>query len=199
MHACTVDNCDDIVKFHRKPCVSALLTDVSNRLSDGDRLADTGSFNDNIIIVLCLCQFTQLVRQVISQSAADAAVCQRNKVAVLLCDNSTFFNKIGVNIDFADIVDDNGGADAFIICKNVVQKSRLTCAEITGDKSDLYCFIRAHIFYSFHHARTRCAGSFMYSLRISSIFAPYFTLSRLNQKTLADEPFPEVGATSETG
>ena len=84
VHARAVDDSDDVVKFHRKTCVGALLADVGDGLGDRDRLADAGGFNNDIVILLCLCQFAKLVGKIVSQCAANAAVCQRYKIAVFL-------------------------------------------------------------------------------------------------------------------
>ena len=145
VHARTVDDSDDVVEFHRKTCVCALLTDVGDGLGNRNRLTDAGSLNDDVIILLCLGQLAKLVGKVVSQSAANAAICQRYKVAVLLCDDAALLNEVGVYVDLADIVDDDGGADAFVICKNVIQKSRLAGTEVTGDQGDLHCIVSAHI------------------------------------------------------
>ena len=101
VHARAVDDSDDVVKFHRKTCVGALLADVGDGLGDRDRLTDTGSLDDDVIILLCLSQLAKLVGKVVSQSAANAAICQRYKVTVLLCDDTTLTSPISLTMTAA--------------------------------------------------------------------------------------------------
>ena len=140
MHTGTVDDCYDVVEHHRNAVLRALLADVRDRLRDRNRLTDAGCLDDNIIEIAGLCEISELCGQIISQCAADAAVRERDQVAVLLCHNAALCDQIRIYVDFADIVDDHGCADPFIIAQDMVQQSCLACAEIPRDQGNFNRF-----------------------------------------------------------
>ena len=140
MHTGTVDDCYDVVEHHRNAVLRALLADVRDRLRDRNRLTDAGCLDDNIIEIAGLREISELCGQIISQCAADAAVRERDQVAVLLCHNAALCDQIRIYVDFADIVDDHGCADPFVIAQDMVQQSCLACAEIPRDQGNFNRF-----------------------------------------------------------
>ena len=115
VHAGAVDDRDDVVEHHRKAVLRALLADIRDRLGDRDRLADAGSLDDDVVKFAGLRKVAKLGGQIVAERAADAAVGQRDQVAVLLCDDAALGDQLGVNVDLADVIDDNRRADPFVV------------------------------------------------------------------------------------
>ena len=120
MHAGAIDNCDNIIQSHRETVFCTFFADISYCLSNRNGFTDTGSLDNDIIILFCDSQLSQLRRQILSQCAADAAIGQRNKIAVLLGHNASSCDKISVNIDFTDIIYNDRCTDSFVITENMI-------------------------------------------------------------------------------
>ena len=120
MHAGTVNHRNNIVEDHRHTVFGAFLADIRDRLSNRNRLTDTGSFNNNVVIFSGRSELAELCCQIISERTTDTTVCKRNKVAVFLCNNAALFNEIRININFTDIIYDNRCANSFIVAENVI-------------------------------------------------------------------------------
>ena len=74
----------------------------------------------------------QLIDEIGLKRAADTAVLQRHERIILLRHYSALLNERSINIHFADIIDDNGKANTFVVGKNTVQKCRFSRTEIAG-------------------------------------------------------------------
>ena len=89
--------------------------DRADGLGNRSRLADSGSLDDNVIETLHVYDFLELFYQVHLQCAADATVLERNERIVFLTYYATFFYKGCINIDFTNIVDDDGKLNTFFV------------------------------------------------------------------------------------
>ena len=70
------------------------------------------------------------------ERAADAAVLQGNQAVVFLAYHTTFGNQVGVDVDFTQIVDNHGEADAAPVVEDAVDQGGFTAAEVTGQQED---------------------------------------------------------------
>ena len=120
MHTGTVNHRNNIVENHRHTVFGALLADVRDCLSDRNRFTDTGSFNNNVVILSGRSELAKLCCQIVSECTADTTVRKRNKVAVFLCNNAALFNEIRIYVYFTDIIYDNSCANSFIVTENVI-------------------------------------------------------------------------------
>ena len=55
------------------------------------------------------------------ERTADTAVLQRDKRVVLLRDYSTLLDQLGIDIDFADIIHDNGKSNPLFVQEDSIQ------------------------------------------------------------------------------
>ena len=108
--------------------------DGADGLCDGSGLADTAGLDDDIVKALHGDDVMQLLYQVHLQGAADAAVLQGYEAVVGLVDDAAFLDKVGVDVHFADVVDDYGKAYAFLVGENAVQQCGLTAAQISCEQ-----------------------------------------------------------------
>ena len=141
-HPRAVHHRDDIVQLHEKAVLGIFLTDHRDGLGDRDRLTDSGSLDNNVIVLSGIGQIRQLLRQIILQRAADTAVGQWNQVFILPGgDAAAFLDQIRVDVDFADVIDDDGRPDAFLIRQNMIQQRGFACAQIACDQADADHFL----------------------------------------------------------
>ena len=89
--------------------------DRADGLCNRSRLADSGSLDDNVIETLHVYDFLELFYQVHLQCAADATILERNERIIFLTYYATFFYKGCINIDFTNIVDDDGKLNTFFV------------------------------------------------------------------------------------
>ena len=75
----------------------------------------------------------QLADEVHLEGAAYTAVLQGYQGVVLLRHHPALLNEGSVDIHFADIIDDNGKANTFLVSKNTIEQRGLTTSQITGD------------------------------------------------------------------
>ena len=127
-HASTVNNCDDVIKVEVRviSCMLALIAECRNVIGNGDWLADARSLNNDVVKLLGIGQITQLKCQVIRKGAAEATVSKRNNVAFFSV--AAVFNKTSINVNLANVVDNDCCVNTFSVRENVVQNSGLTCA-----------------------------------------------------------------------
>ena len=121
-HSLGVHNGGDAVEAGDGRQISLLLGAVKHTdgAGDGARLADAGGFNQDIVKALGSGKLDDLLHQIHLQGAADAAVLQGDEVIVFLSDGAALGNQGSVNIDFADIVDDDGHLIALLIGEDMV-------------------------------------------------------------------------------
>ena len=158
-----VHNGGDAVQIgdSRQSCLWIGAVEHADGACDRTRLADTGSFDQNIIKLARLCQLDDLLHQIDLECAADAAVLQRNKILVLLCDRAALCNQGSVNIDLADVVDDDRHLVALLVGEHMVEYGRLSCAQITGqqrNRHQLILFLKhfdhlVRFFIPYHNAK----------------------------------------------
>ncbi len=146
-----IDDGDDVVDVDDLRHALALggLTHHGDGLGDGHRFADTGGLDDDVVIFVGAREVGQLLGQVLAEGAADAAVGQRDEVAVLHGDSATaLFDEAGVDVDLADVVDDDGDAVSVGLGQDFIEKCGLAGAEVTLDQADftrgIFC---AHLEY----------------------------------------------------
>ena len=80
----------------------------------------------------------ELRDQVHLQRAAYTAVLEGYKAVIALAYYTALLDQRSVDIDFADIIDDDRKTDTFGIREDAVQKSSLTAPEITREQQDRY-------------------------------------------------------------
>ena len=90
-------------------------------LRDRDRLTNTRSLDQDVIELLLLYQAEDLLDQIGLESTADTAVLERYKVLVLFVDNAALLDQLSVNINLADIVDDDGDLIALLVVEHMIQ------------------------------------------------------------------------------
>lgn len=80
----------------------------------------------------------ELFDEVLFERAAYAAVLEGDEVVVLSGDHAAFFDEVGVDVHFADVVDDDGHLVTARVLEQVVDERCLTASEITGYECDWY-------------------------------------------------------------
>ena len=130
-HAKGIDNGDDGVEA-RLAVLQHLLGNHlgigGDGLGDRCRLADATGLDDDIVEAAGVDDVVELLDKVHLQCTADTAVLQCHKTVVALAHDTTLLDQRGVDIHLADVVDDDGEADAFLILQYAVQKGCLTAA-----------------------------------------------------------------------
>ena len=99
-------------------------------LGDGTRLTDAAGLDDDIVEEVLRHQSAELVYQIRLQGATDTSVLQRHEAVVLLVDHPTLFDERGIDVHFADIIDDDGKLDSLLVGENPVEKRCLSASEI---------------------------------------------------------------------
>ncbi len=136
-HARAVHHGHDVVQGKRRVAlVGALVAEARDGVGDGDGLADARGLDDDVVEVARVGDAAQLACQVVGQRAAQAPVGHGDEVAVYLR-QAALLDEAGVDVDLADVVDDDGGADALLVGEDVVEQGGLACAEIAGEQDDL--------------------------------------------------------------
>ena len=120
-HAECIDDGDDGIQARLALHVGSHLGYRADGLCDGAGFADAAGLDDDIVEALHLDDILQLAHKVHLQCTADATVLQGDKTIVLLVDDTTFFNEVGIDVHLADVVHDNGKLDAALIRQDSVQ------------------------------------------------------------------------------
>ena len=81
-------------------------------------------------------ELVELLHEVHLQRAADAAVLQCDEAVVFLAHDPAFLYQGGVDVDFAEVIDDHGELDSFSVGEYAVQQSGLSAAEVTCQQQD---------------------------------------------------------------
>ena len=89
-------------------------------LCDRCRFTDAAGFNDDVVEAVHGDDVSQLFDKVHLQCAADAAVLKGNEAFVLLSDDASLLDEVGINIHFADVVDDDGKLNALFVGENSI-------------------------------------------------------------------------------
>ena len=135
-HAGAVDHGDDVVEVERGVSIVLGLVAVGrDGVGDGDGLADARGLDDDVVEVAGVSDVLELLCEVACERAADAAVGERDEVVSLR--EAAVLDEAGVDVDLADVVDDDGCADSLVVAEDVVQERGLAGAEVTGEQDDL--------------------------------------------------------------
>ena len=149
-HALGVHDGGDAVEICHGRQVRLLLGAVEHTdgACDRTRLANAGRLDQDIVKALGARQLDDLLHQIDLERAADAAVLQRNEVVVLLCHRAALGDQRRVDIDLADVVDDDRYLVALLVGENMVENSGFACAQITreqGNGNELLLLFLEHI------------------------------------------------------
>ena len=136
VHARAVHHGNDVVEREQGLAVSlGVVAEGRDGVGDGDRLADAGGLDDDVVEVAGFGDALQLVGEVFGQRAADAAVGEGDEVVCL--GKAAVGDKIGIDVDLADVVDDHGGTDTAIVFEDMVEQGGLAGTEVAGEHHDL--------------------------------------------------------------
>ena len=136
VHARAVHDSDDVVQIERSVAlVFRLVAEVGDDIRDGDGLTDARCLDDDVVVLARVRDVGQLVGQIIGKRAAQTAVRERDKVAVHFGE-PVRVDECCIDVHLADVVHDDRGTDALLICEDVVQQRRLACAEIPGEQDN---------------------------------------------------------------
>ena len=105
-------------------------------LCDGFGLADTAGLNDDVVELLHGNDVVQLLYQIHLEGAADATVLQGDEAVVLSAHDAAFLDEVGVNVHFANIVDDNGETNAAAVGEDAIQEGGFAAAQITREQQN---------------------------------------------------------------
>ena len=108
--------------------------DGADGLRDGSGFADAAGLDDDVVETLLTGDVAELFDEIHLQRAADAPVLKGYEVVVLLGHYPTLLNEVGIDVDFADVVDDDGETDAATVVEDTVQECGLAAAEVTGQE-----------------------------------------------------------------
>ena len=116
-HSQGIDHGDDTIEpgqavFH---IIHAHSGDRTDGLGDGCRLADAAGLNDDIVEALHTRDVAQLFDEVHLQRAADTSVLQGHKTLVFFAYDATLLYQGGIDVHFADVIDDDGKFDAALV------------------------------------------------------------------------------------
>ena len=134
-----IDDGNDVVDVDdlRHALTLGGLTHHGDGLGDGHRLTDAGRLDDDVVILVGAGQVGQLLGKVLGEGAADAAVGQGDEVPVLHGDAAAaLFDETGVDVDLADVIDDDGDAVSVRLSQDFIEKCGLAGAEVTLDEAD---------------------------------------------------------------
>ena len=89
--------------------------DAADGLGDGAWLADAAGLDDDVVEALQGDDVLQLLDEIHLQRTADATVLQGHERVVLLVDDTALLDEGGIDVDFSDVVDDDGKLDAALV------------------------------------------------------------------------------------
>ena len=89
----------------------------------GDRLRFTypAGFDDDVVETLHFHQFENLFDEVGAERTADATVLQGHEAVFLLAYDTAFLNQFRIDVDFTDVVHDDGKLDSFTVTQQIIQ------------------------------------------------------------------------------
>ena len=89
--------------------------DAADGLGDGAWLADAAGLDDDVVEALKGDDVLQLFDEIHLQRTTDATVLQGYETVVLLVDDTALLDEGGIDVDFSDVVDDDGKLDAALV------------------------------------------------------------------------------------
>lgn len=97
---------------------------------------DAGGFNQQVIESSFLSQLADFAEQVLPQRAADASIGHFDELLIGPTEcRGTAGDQLGINVNFAHVVDNHRDFHAFTIAEHMIQKCRLSCSEEPGKDS----------------------------------------------------------------
>ena len=135
VHAGAVDHGHDVVQVERSRAALGLVADGRDGVGNGDGLADARGLDDDVVEVAGLGDGRELLRQVGGKRAADAAVAHGDEA--VRGGEAAVLDEACVNVNLADVVHDDGGANALVVGKDVVEERGLARSQVTGKHDDL--------------------------------------------------------------
>ena len=140
--ASNVNNGHDVVQVAgERASVAALELGAghANSLSDRNGFANAACFNQNVVEFAHFQQFGNLFQKVGLQTAANAAVRQRNDLSgIFLGDVSALFDERLVDVHFANVVHDDGDMVTLLVIKYKVEEGGFSGSEVTGEQRNRY-------------------------------------------------------------
>ena len=117
-------------------------------LRNGLGLTDATGFNHDVVELLHLHQVIYLLYQIHLQCAADAAVLKRHQAVIFLIHDTSLLNQVCIDVHFAQVVDDDGEANALFVAQDMVDQGGLSAAQVTRQQQyrNLFFF---HLFIVF--------------------------------------------------
>ena len=104
-------------------------------LGDGLGLADAAGLDDDIVELVVGGKLGELLDEVGAQRAADASVLEGHQVVlVAAAHDAALLDELGVDVHFAQVIDNHGKAYVAFVGEDAVQQRRLAAAEITGEQ-----------------------------------------------------------------
>ena len=163
LHAQGVHHGDYAVQLGIDELLRSQLGHGADGLGDGARLADAAGFDHDVVELVHTAKLGQLGHEVHLERAADAAVLQSDERIVGTAHDATLLDEVGVDVDFAYIIDYHGELDAALVGEYTVQQRCLAASEVTGHEEDrnlfffqIYCHIVNHS--SFYKSTSKSAN-----------------------------------------
>ena len=140
LHPESIDDCHDAVELR---CVApGIFRKHGWRSADGlrnrCRLADAAGLYDDVVETVRAAEVIELVDEVHLQGAADAAVLKRDETVVSTADDTSLLDKVGIDVDFADVIDDHGETYSLAVVEYSVEQCSLAASEISRQKKHRY-------------------------------------------------------------
>ena len=89
--------------------------DAADGLGNRAWLTDAAGLDDDVVEAPKGDDVLQLLDEIHLQRAADAAVLQGHERVVLLVDDAALLDEVGIDVDFSDVVDNDGKLDAALV------------------------------------------------------------------------------------
>ncbi len=89
--------------------------DAADGLGNGAWLTDAAGLDDDVVEALQGDDVLQLLDEIHLQRTADATVLQGHERVVLLVHDTALLDEVGIDIDFSDIIDDDGKLDTALV------------------------------------------------------------------------------------
>ena len=111
-------------------------------LSDGGRFADAAGLDYDVVEALLCHNVAELLHEVHFECAADATVLQGYKAVVAFAHNAALCYEACVDVYLANVVDNDGKFDAFLVRKYAVEQGGFATAQIACEQQyggDIWC------------------------------------------------------------
>ncbi len=118
--------------------------DGADGLGNGGRLADAAGLDHDIVEALEIHDVLQLLHEIHLEGAAYTAILQCHEAVVVFTHNAALLDERGVDVDLANVVDDDGKFYSLLVAQDAVDKGGLAAAKIAGEQEhrnvlDIHC------------------------------------------------------------